>query len=241
MKPYVFRIFSMVLVLAFASAPHFTLTSKTNAQERNINVNEKLDFRALGIDNEAKQFVSLIDVQVKFFKRGEELRAKSILSPRDPGSFREDADKRKAELVTIKNQLESLINKLKQKNRWDDAFDAQFLVSLKNDSDRSVLSQFGGARKLFQSAVGEISSTRDEIDEEVRQVNSKQTGRLRNRTDRVFAAHASPTMGKICVVLLTAYFLASGGGTIDNTYSCAVAHRYNEKSCVPRLSTNCSN
>ena len=132
MKPYVFRIFSMVLVLAFASAPHFTLTSKTNAQERNINVNEKLDFRALGIDNEAKQFVSLIDVQVKFFKRGEELRAKSILSPRDPGSFREDADKRKAELVTIKNQLESLINKLKQKNRWDDAFDAQFLVSLKN-------------------------------------------------------------------------------------------------------------
>ena len=205
-----------------------------NAQERTINVNEKLNFRALGIDNEAKQFLSLIDVQLKFFKRGEELRAKSILSPRDPESFREEANKRKADLVTIKSQLESLINKLKQKNRWDDAFDAQFLVSLKTDSDRSVLSQAGGARKLFQSAVAEISSAREEIDEEVRQVNSKQTGRLRSRNDRVLAAHASPPVGKICVVLLTAYFVLSTGGTVDNLYSCAIANRYNNKGCVPQ-------
>ena len=77
----------LVLLLAFAVAPQLTLVQRANAQERTINVNEKLDFRALGIDNEAKQFVSLIDVQLKFFKRGEELRAKSILSPRGSRKF----------------------------------------------------------------------------------------------------------------------------------------------------------
>lgn len=238
-KQRIFKGTALILLFAFAVATYVPLLQSANAQERTINVNERLDFRALGIDNEARQFVSLIDLQLKFFKRGAELRAKSILSPRDPESFTEEANKRKSDLVTIKNQLESLINKLKQKNRWNDAFDAQFLVSLSNDSDRSVLTQAGGARKLFQSAVNEVIETRDEIEEEVRQVNSKQTGRLVRRTDRVLAAHAPAALGKICTVLLTAYFLSSGLGQVNTLYSCVIADRYNKKGCVPRLNTSC--
>ena len=98
-----------------------------------------------------------------------------------------------------------MINKLKQKNRWDDAFDARFLESLKSDSDRSLLNQ-GGARKLFIQAVAEISSAREEIDEEVREVNNKQTLPFHDRTDRVLTTHASPRLAKFASCILTAYF-----------------------------------
>src|SRR5436190_141099 len=225
------RLLTLVLLLAFTLAPHSTLPGPALAQNRNINVNELLDFHALGIDNETRQIVSLSDLQVKFFKRGAELREKSILSPRDPASFSEEADKRKADLVTLKNQFQSLINKLKQKNLWDETLDAQFLASLKSSSDRSVLSQAGGARKVLQAAADEVGLVQEDIDDEVRQVKSRQTGALRNRRDRVFAAHASPPYGKAGCNVLFAYYLVASLTASTHSVACAIAKRYNDKGC----------
>lgn len=235
-KEMISSVLTLLLLLTFAVAPHGRLRP-VNAQDRTINVNEKLDFRALGIDNEARQLVSLIDVQLKFFKRGAELREKSILSPRDPESFREEADKRKADLTTIKSQLQSFISKLKQKNRWDEAFDAQFLVSLAKDSDRSALTQAGGARKVFQTALDEVLLVRAEIDDEVDHIKSRQTVSLRYRSNRVLAAHATFLMGKVgCSYLFLTYLVASVGGQGTHAFACAVADRYNTKGCTPPIS-----
>src|SRR2546421_1734558 len=224
------RVLAVVLVLAFAGLPQFTVPAQKIAEGRNINVNEALDLRALGIDNEARQIVSLVGANAKFFKRSSDLQGKGIVSPRDASDFKNEGDLRKADVLTIKRELESLINKLKQENHWDAAFDAQFLASLKSDNDRSLLTQSGGARKLFQSAVEETGALRDEIVEEVRQINSKQTGALRNRGDRLFAAHARPPVGKVCTILLTAILLTS---IVDPLFLCPLVRRYNEKGCIP--------
>jgi hypothetical protein len=78
-------VFTIVLLFAFGFAPQFNLVRQAKAQDR-------INFRALGIDNEARQIGSLFEAQAKFFARGSELKGKAILSPRDPASFREDAD-----------------------------------------------------------------------------------------------------------------------------------------------------
>ena len=228
-KQSVSRLFALVLLLAVTSTQ-----LGVSAQDRTINVNERLDLRALGINNEAQQITSLVDVQLKFFKRGDELRKKSILSPRDPESFRDEANKRKADLVTLQRQFDSLINKLKQGNNWNENFDSQFLAAIKIESARSLLAQSGGARKVLQAAAGEVNELRDEIDDAVREVNSKQVGSRRSRSDRVYAAHASPPAGKLyCALLFNTYLLAllAPGSSL----SCSIAQSYNEKGCLPRI------
>jgi hypothetical protein len=224
-------LFTLVLLLVSTAMPTAALRGPDDVQERNINVNERLDFRALGIDNEARQLVSLGDAQVKFFKRGAELKRNGALPE---GNFSDEANSRKSELLTIKRHLESIINKLKQKNQWNDAFDAQFLASLKNSSDQSALTQAGGARKVLQAGVDDVGSLRGEIEEEVRQVKSRQTGAM-FRVDRAFAAPASPMFTKVgCNLLLslyyTALFVPDGGAT-----ACAVARRYNDKGCGAKI------
>ncbi|HEY0350255.1 MAG TPA: hypothetical protein VGC60_19120 [Pyrinomonadaceae bacterium] len=226
------RVLALMMLLALASGPQFIVRAQKISEGRNINVNEALDLRALGIDNEARQIVSLVGANAKFFKRSSELQQKDIVSPRDASDFKNEGDLRKTDVLTIKRELESLINKMKQGNHWNEAFDAQFLASLKSDNVRSLLTQSGGARKLFQSAVEETSALRDEVVDEVRQINSKQTGALRNRGNRLFAAHARPPVGKVCTILLVAILLASYNG-IHGTADCLVLKRYNEKGCVP--------
>jgi hypothetical protein len=218
---------TLVLLLVSTAMPTAALRGPDDAQARNINVNERLDFRALGIDNEARQLVSLGEAQVKFFKRGAELKRNGALPE---GNFSDEANSRKSDLLTIKRHLESIINKLKQKNQWNEAFDAQFLASLKDSSDQSALTQAGGARKVFQAAVDDVGSVRGEIDEEVRQVKSRQTGAM-FRVDRAFAAPVSPMFGKAgCGLLFSLYFYAlivpDGGST-----ACAIAKRFNDKGC----------
>ena len=235
-KQSISRIFALVLLLTVTVTQN-SLWLGVSAQERNINVNENFDLQALGIKNEAQQIGSLVDVQIKFFKRGDELKKKSILSPRDPASFRDEGEKRKADLVTLKRQFDSLINRLKQGNNWNETFDAQVLAALKNESDRSVLTQSGGARKVLEAGAGEVNQLRDEIDEAVREVNGKQVGSRRIRNDRVNAAHASPPMGALgCAMLLSTYIIAVV--TFQHALACAIAQRSNEKGCRPRV--NCS-
>jgi len=233
-KEKISRVLALILLLAFAGAPEFMLQREANAQDRTINVNERLDLRALGIDNEARKLISLMGVHARFFKRGAELKQKSTLLPRDASSFFDEADARKSDLQTIKRDLESLIGKLKQGNHWNEAFDAQFLASLKNASARSSLVQAGGARKLFESALGEVGPLRQEIEEEVRQVNIKKTSGLRNRRDQVFAAHARPPLGKAGCGLLHVAFLYVDFYGPEST-ACEIAKRSNDKGCNPRL------
>ncbi len=225
------RGFAVVLLLALFAAPQFGLLRRASGQSRTINVNEdRIDLRALGINNEVLQIGSLVGAQARFFKRASELRQKGIVSPRDVSEFKNEGDKRKADLLTIKRELESLISKLKQGNHWDEAFDAQVLASLNGNDTRSVVAQAGGARKLFETAIGESSVVRQEIDDEVRQVDSKQTGALRHRSDRALAAHASPPVGKLgCAVLLAGYVAALVAR--QNTIACTIAARFQEKGC----------
>src|SRR5687768_13706578 len=168
-KENVSRVFVLALLLAFASAPQFTLTRQADAQDRNINVNEALNLDALGIKNEVQRIGSLLDAQGRFFKRASELQKRSIVSPRDAVDIKNEGDLRKADLVRLQREFESLINKLKQGNHWDETFDAQVLNSLKNANARIVLTQFGGARKVFQAAVDSGPAFREDIDDEVRQ------------------------------------------------------------------------
>jgi hypothetical protein len=238
-KEKISRFFALVLLLAMAAAPQFALLGHIS-EGRNIDVNERLDLRALGIDKEARQILSLVDAHVKFFKRSSDLKAKGIVSPRDASDFKNEGDQRKADVLTIKRELESLVSKLKQGNHWDAAFDAQFAASLKNEKDRSLLNQTGGARKLFEAALGEVNSLRDEIDDELRQVSGKQTGAQNSRSDRAFAAHARPPVGKVCTILLTAILFCSIE-PCPNT-RCLLIRRYNDKGCIPgpAVDPNCN-
>lgn len=231
MKKNINRVVSFALFLALAITPEFTMLRQASAQG-------PLNLRALGIDNEARQFTSLLETQAKFFTRASELKRKTSLTPQDPRSLREEADKRKADLSAITQALQALINKLKQGNNWNEAFDAQFAAGLKRANHRSLLTQVGGARKLFEAAVNEVNSFGNEIDEEVRQINTRQTSAIRSRGDRVFAAHARPPAGKVCTFLLTAILLTSFNGF--SLYDCVLVNRYNDKDCVPSpLDTTC--
>lgn len=227
----VYRLFVLLVLLTVAGL------GMANAQDRNINVNERLDLRALGINNEVQQITSLTDLQVKFFNRGDELKKKSTLSLRDADGFRDEGNKRKADLAGLQRQFDALINKLKQGNNWNETFDAQFLAAIKIESARSALTQAGGARKVLQAAAAEISRLRDDIDEEVSEVSSKEVGSRRSRNDRVLAAHASPLMGNVrCSLLLAAYNLSLlQPGSVGNSTSCAIAKRFNDKGCLPKI------
>ena len=240
-KEKISRFFALVLLLAIAAAPQASLLGQKISEGRNINVNEALNLNALGVNNEVRRIGSLLEAQAKFFKRASLLQKNSIVSPRDFTDFKNEGDLRKADLATLQREFESLINKLKQGNHWDETFDAQVLASLKSANARTVLSQFGGARKLFQAAVDSGPSLRDDIDDEVRQVNNKQQGSLRRRSDQVFAAHARPPVGKLgCGVLLSYWLTASLlPGNTGAALACVFADRYNDKGCTPRLDVDC--
>jgi hypothetical protein len=239
-KEKISRFFAVVLLLAIAAAPQASLVGQKISEGRNINVNEALNLNALGINNEVRRIGSLPEAQAKFFKRATVLQKNTIVSPRDATDFKNEGDLRKADLATLQREFESLINKLKQGNHWDETFDAQVLASLKSDNARTVLTQFGGARKVFQAAVDTgPADLRDDIDDEVRQVNSKQQGALRHRSDRVFAAHAKAPVVKVGCNLLLSYWMAAslipGGASL----ACVFAERYNNKGCTPRLNVDC--
>lgn len=234
-KEKISRFFGLVLLLAIAAAPQASLLGQKISEGRNINVNEALNLNALGINSEVQRINSLLDTQAKFFKRSSELQKRSIVSPRDAVDIKSEGDLRKADLATIQRGFESMINKLKQGNHWDETFDAQVLNSLKNANARTVVTQFGGARKVFQAAVDAGPSLREDIDDEVRQVNSKQQGALSRRSNRVFAAHAKPPVGKLGCNLLGAYWLAASLMPGNDTLACIFADRYNDKGCTPRI------
>jgi len=239
MKQRLLTVLTLALILALTVALQLTQLRNANAQERNINVNEALDLNGLGIKNEVQRINSPLDAQARFFKRATELKRKGILSPRDPASFREEANLRKADLLTLQREFETLINKLKQRNHWNETFDAQALASLKNINARTVVSQLGGARKVLQAAVEAGPALRADIDDEVRRVEGGSVGALRNRGDRVFAAHASPPIGKLgCNVLLGYWFTASLVPGAESV-ACFLADRYNDKGCTPRLNVDC--
>lgn len=240
-KESISRILVLVVVFALAAAPQVTLLRQVNAQDPNGISMPTLQLRDLGIDNEVRQISSLGGAQARFFKRGFELKQKSIISPRDASDFKTDGDKRKADLLTIRSQLESLISKLKQGNHWNEAFDAQVLASLKNAGVRSLVTQAGGARKLFQSALDEVNIPRQEIDDEVLQVNSKQAGALRSRNDRIFAAHARPpVIMKVGCNLLAGLFVTASlaQGATASAIACDLAELYNKRGCSPKISCN---
>lgn len=225
-------VLTLVLLLAVAAAPQFTLLHPANAQDRTINVNERLDLKALGINNEAQRITSLLDVQAKFFKKALDLNDRGGVSLDEKTQLQTEAVQRKADLSTLRRELESLINKLKQANRWNETFDAQFLASLKNSNARSVLTQAGGARKLFQAALNELDLLRVDIDDEVQQVGTKKLHQVKtsDRRNRVFAAHARPAMGKAgCNLILAGVFAAILTGRQD--VACLLAKRYQDKGC----------
>lgn len=223
-----FNLLVLAMLLTIASAPQLTLLRPVNAQG-------PINLRALGIDNEARQIVSLTETHVGFFKRAAEQRKKGGLTPREAQALKGEGDQRKADLATLQRQFESLVNKLKQGNHFDEAFDAQALAALKSDSDRSLLTAAGGARKLFEKAIREVNLLRDEIDEEVRGVTSKQQETIRDRNNRAFAAHARPPVGKLgCDVLFASYVTAVWAGIIKGL-TCKIAQRYNEKGCTPKI------
>jgi hypothetical protein len=234
-KEKISRFFALVLLLAIAAVPQASLLGQKISEGRNINVNEALDLNDLKIKNEVQRINSLLEAQAKFFKRGSGLRRNSIVSPRDAVDFKNEGDQRKADLVTLQREFESLINKLKQGNHWDETFDAQVLNSLKNTTDRTVVTQFGGARKVFQAAVDSGPGVREDIDDEVRQVNSKQQGALVRRSDRVLAAHARAPVGKFGCGALMAYWLTASLVPGGDAVACIFADRFNEKGCTPRI------
>ena len=123
-----------------------------------------------------RQINSLLGLQGKFFKKALDLNDKVSISLDEKTQLQNEAVQRKSDVTTLKNQFESLINKLKQKNNWNEAFDAQFLASLKNSSDRSLLTQAGGARKLLEAGAADFDGVRDYIEQEIRQLSSKQVG-----------------------------------------------------------------
>ena len=234
-KKKISRLFAVALLLAIAAVPQASLFGQKISEGRNINVNEALDLNDLRIKNEVQRINSLLDAQAKFFKRASELQKRSIVSPRDAVDIKNEGDLRKADLATIQREFESLINKLKQGNHWDETFDAQVLNSLKNASARTVVTQLGGARKVFQAAVDSGSALREDIDDEVRQVNAKQQGALGHRRDRLFAAHAKPPVGKLGCNLLAGYYLTASLIPGYETLACIFADRYNDKGCTPRI------
>lgn len=224
----------VVLFLLLAGVPQFANLDHTSAQETGISMST-LQIRALGIDNETRQINSLLGVQGKFFKKAFDLQAKASLSPDEKTQLSAEAVQRKSDITALKNQFESLINKLKQKNNWNEAFDAQFLASLKNSSDRSLLTQAGGARKLLEAGAADLDGLKDFIDQEVRQVSNKQARNLRGKNNQINAAHASAPLGNFgCSALLASYILATASGS-ENSISCAVALVYNRRGCRPGI------
>ena len=238
-KEKISRLFALVLLLAISAAPQASLVGQKISEGRNINVNEALNLNALGVNNEVRRIGSLLEAQAKFFKRASLLQKNTIVSPRDATDFKNEGDLRKADLATLQREFESLINKLKQGNHWDESFDAQVLASLKSANARTVLTQFGGARKVFQAAVDSGLALRDDIDEEVNQINIKQQGALRHRIDRVFAAHAKAPVGKVGCNLLLGYWMTASLIPGGDSLACVFADRYNDKGCTPRLNVDC--
>lgn len=226
------------MLLALAGPPQFNRLHQANAQEgpKTAGIGmPALDLRALGINNEAQRIVSLASAHVKFFKRSSELQQKDILSPREASDFKNEGERRKADLLTLKGELESLISKLKQANHWDATYDVQALAAVKNNGVRSLVSQAGGARKLLEAAVEEISLLREDIDGEVRQIENRRQGALPNRGDRVFAAHARPLPGKAGCNLLAVSILTIWMYRGAKAVYCELIERYNNKGCAPRL------
>jgi hypothetical protein len=180
----------MLFAFSFAVAPFLTMTQKTLA--------DGIDLKALNAETEAKALVQYGQLLAQFFNATQEAQKRASVLRADLSKIEGDGQRVKNDVASFRQNLQSLITKLKAANKWDDALDADISTALGGRKVKSFLGQGGGARRLLESALNEINDISADVDGEVRNVRAKPS-----------SAHARAKNGKgRCFGLFTAIAVA---------------------------------
>jgi hypothetical protein len=155
----------MLFAFSFAVAPFLTLTQKTLA--------DGIDLKALNAETEAKALVQYGQLLVQFFNATQEAQKRASVLRADLSKIEGDGQKVKNDASGFRQNLQSLITKLKAANKWNDALDADISTALGSRRVKGFLGQNGGARRLFESALNEINDISADVDSTVGKVRAK--------------------------------------------------------------------
>lgn len=158
-------LFVMLFAFAFAVAPFLTLMQKTHA--------DGIDLKALNAETEAKALVQYGQLLAQFFNATQEAQKKSSILRADLSKIEGDGQRVKNDAASFRQNLQSLITKLKSANKWDDQLDADLSTALGSRRVKGFLGQNGGARRLFESALNEINTIGGDVDGAVANVKAK--------------------------------------------------------------------
>ena len=127
------------------------------------------------VANEARNLGQVGKGLADFLNLAETLKAKSARTASDISSLESNATRVKTSVSSFRSNLEAFIKKHKDAGQWNAQFDAlaerRLAPALKN-----FARQNGGARRLFELAVSEISNLSSEIDEVTNSVKQLRVG-----------------------------------------------------------------
>jgi|GEM_PF-2605940 len=192
---------SSLLTVLFSTAFVIALcVSNTAAQQR-------FDFKAAGVENEATGIEQFTDALVSFYLKDVETKKSKSLPDRVRlrRELQDASSKVKGNSGNARRLFQELISKLKNGNRWNDDFDKDFLAGIVSPRIKSLIQRLGGARKALDLAEAAFNSLNADIDQTVKEANDdnalNQAGEVSFTNASFTPAAFSRKRGDGCILL----------------------------------------
>ncbi len=124
----------------------------------------RFDPKTTGTETELRNVALVTQDLLNFVKQAESVEQNPSASAADRKKLQDFGRKVKDGASNFSGSLRGFTQKLKNANRWNDEFDAEFLDSITNAKIKSFIQKLGGARRAFTEAEAAISSLGQDVD-----------------------------------------------------------------------------
>lgn len=186
-----------LFTVLFSAALVFALAGIADAQRR-------FDPRAAGTEAELKGIAQFAQDLVNFVKQAEALEQNSNVTEAEHKKLQDFGRRIKSGSGSTRGNLQGLISKLKNSNRWNDEFDTEFLNSITSPRLKAFFTRIGGARKALTDCEAAISSLSQDVDTTISDAKKRAANDSGNELFFMNASFAANRAGKVrlkCVLL----------------------------------------
>ncbi len=127
---------------------------------------------AADLTTEKQALTTFADSLGSLEKKVAELQLKSSITATELNTTKTSASSLKTKVSPLGQTFQSVINKLKASGEWEN-FDDTVLRRIANDDTQALIRDAGGAKKILQDAVSQLSALSTEIDALVQPLNSR--------------------------------------------------------------------
>lgn len=186
-----------LFAILFSAALVFALATAAAAQRR-------FDPRAAGTEAELKGVAQFAQDLVNFVKQAQALEANPNASEAEHKKLQDFGRRIKDGTSNTRANLQGFIAKLKNSNRWNDQFDAEFLDAITSPRLKAFIQRIGGARKALTEAEAAINSLSQDVDTTISDAKRRAANDAGSEPFFMNASFAGNRAGKVrlkCVLL----------------------------------------